>query len=64
MTPEQIKAKFKQEGITFTQWARENGFSRQTVYLVLNGQLKGHWGIAHRIAVALGLKPDPAKSRI
>ena len=55
MTADQVKAKFKQEGRTFTQWAKENGYRRQTVYLVLNGQVKGQYGLGHEIAVKLGL---------
>ncbi|GAA5784678.1 DNA-binding protein [Chitiniphilus shinanonensis] len=58
MTPAQVKAKFRSEGKTFTQWAEENGYSRNQVYRVLNGTDKGHYGKAHEIAVALGLKSD------
>lgn len=60
MTAEQIKARFKREGKTFTQWANENGYSRHAVYRVLNGFDKANYGKAHDIAVKLGLKPDPA----
>jgi gp16 family phage-associated protein len=63
MTPTQVKTKFKAEGKTFTAWAKEYGYNRHTVYLVLNGQLKATFGKSHEIAVALGLKPDPAKTR-
>ena len=57
MTPEQIKNRFRQRGITFTQWAEENGYSRNEVYRVLNGQTKARYGKAHEIDVKLGLKP-------
>ena len=57
MTPEQIKNRFRQRGITFTQWAEENGYSRNEVSRVLNGQTKARYGKAHEIAVKLGLKP-------
>ena len=60
MTPEQVKAKFLREGITFTDWAKENGFSRHAVYLVLNGQNKAKYGKGHAIAVKLGIKPSAA----
>ncbi|CAM3725859.1 MULTISPECIES: DNA-binding protein [Xenorhabdus] len=56
MTPEQIKNRFQQHGITVTQWAQENGYSREAVYRVLNGQSKANYGKAHEIAVKLGLK--------
>ena len=57
MTADQVKAKFKREGQTITQWAKEHGYSRRDVYLVLNGQSKARWGKGHEIAVKLGLKP-------
>lgn len=57
MNAAQVKAKFRQEGKTFTEWAAENGYSRHAVYRVLNGFDKGNYGQAHEIAVALGLKP-------
>ncbi|MEO6917627.1 MAG: DNA-binding protein [Collimonas sp.] len=56
MTPEQVKQSFRQRGITFSQWARENGYTQQAVYRVLNGFDKAHYGKAHDIAVKLGLK--------
>ncbi len=59
MTPEKVKARFEREGITVTQWANDNHFSRRSVSHVLNGQLKGKRGVSHRIAVALGIKEDP-----
>jgi gp16 family phage-associated protein len=40
MTADQVKTLFRQRGITFTQWAEENGYSRYEVYRVLNGQTK------------------------
>lgn len=58
MTPEQIKKDFELRGQTFTDWAKEHGFRRNDVYRVLNGAAKGKRGIAHKIAVKLGLKPD------
>ena len=60
MTPDQIKAKFRREGRTFTQLATERGWPRNAVYRVLNGQDKANYGRAHEIAVALGLKDGAA----
>ena len=57
MTPDQVKAKFQREGKTFTQWAKENGYRKNHVYLVLNGSVKARYGVGHEIAVKLGLKP-------
>ncbi|BBS91680.1 DNA-binding protein [Enterobacter hormaechei] len=56
MTADQVKTLFRQRGITFTQWAEENGYSRYEVYRVLNGQTKARYGKSHEIAVKLGLK--------
>lgn len=61
MSAEQIKKRFRQQGITFTEWAASNGYTRNEVYRVLNGQAKAHYGRAHEIAVKLGLKTDPEK---
>lgn len=59
MSSEQVKRHFRQQGITFTDWARQNGYTRNEVYRVLNGQSKAHYGKAHEIAVKLGLKHAP-----
>lgn len=56
LTSAQVKARLRGQGKTITQWAAEHGYDRQTVYRVLNGQLKAHWGRSHEIAVALGMK--------
>lgn len=55
-SPEQVKQRLRMQGITITQWAEARGYPRQEVYRVLNGQHKGHFGRAHEIAVALGMK--------
>ncbi len=54
---DKVKKSFRQRGVTFTDWAKENGYTRNEVYRVLNGQAKCHYGRAHEIAVKLGLKP-------
>lgn len=58
MTPDQVKARFRAKGQTFSAWAKEHGYSRRDVYLVLNGQSKARWGKGHEIAVKLGLKTE------
>lgn len=60
LTAEQVKERFRLNGWTFTNWAKENGYARNDVYRVLNGQLKANYGKAHDIAVKLGLKPAAA----
>jgi gp16 family phage-associated protein len=57
LTPDQVKANFRARGVTISDWARLHGYKPRCVYLVLNGQHKGHWGEAHEIAVKLGIKP-------
>jgi len=58
MTPTQIKSNLRRQGKTISQWAEEHGYSRNSVYRVLNGIDKAHYGRAHEIAVKLGLKSD------
>ncbi|MBI1175672.1 MAG: DNA-binding protein [Sideroxydans sp.] len=58
MSSDQVKRRFRQQGITVTQWARDNGYTRNEVYRVLNGQAKAYYGKAHEIAVKLGLKSE------
>lgn len=55
-TAEQVKKKFKQEGITFSAWAREHGYTPQEVIRVVNGFSKASYGKGHEIAVKLGMK--------
>lgn len=59
LTPDQVKAKLRANGVTCTEWARRNGYSPQKVIRLLNGYEKGHYGQSHEIAVKLGLKADP-----
>lgn len=61
-TPEQAKQRLRLQGITITAWAEARGYTRSEVYRVLNGQHKGHFGKAHDIAVALGMKPAADQS--
>ncbi|EOX6774863.1 DNA-binding protein [Salmonella enterica subsp. enterica serovar Manhattan] len=56
MTAEQVKNLLRQQGKTITEWANENGYTRNDVYRVLNGQVKARYGKGHEIAVKLGLK--------
>jgi gp16 family phage-associated protein len=58
MTKDDVKKQFEAEGLTVADWARGNGFEPHAVRRVLQGLYIGRWGQAHRIAVALGLKPS------
>lgn len=66
-TPQQAKAWLRAQGQSARDFARAHGFDEQTVYELLNGRQSGHRGKAHRVAVALGLKPaesEPAAAPI
>lgn len=64
MTPQQVKSALRRQGKTITTWAEERGYPRTAVYRVLNGIDKAHFGRAHEIAVALGIKvPDSCNDR-
>ena len=52
----EVRAELRAAGKTLPQWAEEHGFDVRNVRAVLYGHNKGHWGQAHKIAVALGLK--------
>jgi gp16 family phage-associated protein len=56
---EKLKQLFEANGLTVTEWAAARGFKRDQVYAVLNGRAAGRRGASHRIAIALGLKPEP-----
>lgn len=56
LTPKELKESFQAEGKTFAGWARENGYTENEVYRVVNGFAKGTRGKAHEIAKQLGLK--------
>lgn len=62
LTPDQVRRKFRAQGLTFTQWASDHGYDREAVYRVLNGKDKAYYGRAYEIAVGLGLKVPDAES--
>jgi gp16 family phage-associated protein len=56
---EAARAWFVENGIAVAAWARDHKFSRQVVVDVLRGKSKCLRGDAHKVAVALGIKPEP-----
>ncbi|HRD34058.1 MAG TPA: DNA-binding protein [Rhodocyclaceae bacterium] len=56
MTVAQFKTLLRRQGKTIREWADERGFPPRAVYRVLNGLDKAHFGRAHDIAVAAGIK--------
>ena len=51
-----VKRYLRSLGMTLTRWSAIHGYSRYTVYKVLSGELHGHYGVTHNIAVRLRLK--------
>ena len=49
-------AEMRAAGVSVSQWARENNFSRDVVNAVLYGRSACLHGTAHEVAVALGIK--------
>jgi gp16 family phage-associated protein len=59
MTPDQVKKSLSEHGMSIRDFARTYGFGESLVYAVLAGKNKATRGESHKIAVALGLKPQP-----
>lgn len=57
---ETVKRSFHARGESLSTWARARGFKPEEVYAALSGRTIGRRGRAHKVAVALGLKPDPS----
>lgn len=57
MSREDVLRDFELRGETVTSWAQTHAFNPANVYAVLTGRTRGRRGEAHRIAVALRLKP-------
>ncbi|SFK93118.1 phage-associated protein, BcepMu gp16 family [Nitrosomonas aestuarii] len=57
-TPEQAKQAIKDQGLTISKFAIDNGLPASVVYALLKGQIKGSYGEAHRAAVLLGIKAE------
>ncbi|BEV09340.1 DNA-binding protein [Methylophilus sp. DW102] len=56
MTPAKVKENLRKKGISLRQFCTEKNLPYKTAVAVLNGSNKGHFGKAHEVAVALGLK--------
>lgn len=59
LLPGQARQWFRDNGISISEWCRDNRVSRHTVNDLLRGKQRGHYGSAHRVAVLLRLKPVP-----
>ncbi len=56
LTPEQFKQQLLAQGLTVSQWARNQGYTPRQASIVLNGQSKARYGLGHEIAVKMGIK--------
>ncbi|MGZ5799371.1 MAG: DNA-binding protein [Burkholderiaceae bacterium] len=56
-----IRNEFINRGESIADWARHHHFRTSMVYAILAGRQKCLRGEGHRVAVALGLKPEPAE---
>ena len=59
-TPETAHQWLVDHGVAVAELARQNQVPRSTLVDLLRGQNKGRYGQAHRGAIVLGLKPEPA----
>ena len=62
-TPAEAKAWLQYQGISVSQWCRENHFNASLVYEIMNGRKKCHRGMSHNIAVLLGMKAGVLTTR-
>lgn len=52
----EIKASFKEHGVSISAWAQAHAFDPRLVYAVLAGKNQSTRGKSHQIALELGLK--------
>ena len=62
-TPAEAKAWLQYQGISVSQWCRENNCNQSLVYEILAGRKKCHRGMSHNIAVLLGIKAGVVTTR-
>jgi len=62
LTPEQVRQRHRRTGKPLSQWAKENGYRPDQVYRVMAGIDKGYYGMAHEIAIKLGLKAPASEN--
>ena len=63
-TRAEAKQWLKENCTTAASWAKANGFPVRVVQELLRDRTKGNYGVAHDIAVALGIKEgEPTDER-
>lgn len=56
MSGEEVRRNLRARGVTLAAWAREHDFPYPIVSGVVRGVIKGNFGVAHDVAVKLGMK--------
>lgn len=51
-----VREKFIKNGLSITDWARQNNFPVALVYQIIRGERKCLRGVSHQIAIKLGIK--------
>lgn len=54
------RSRLAYEGLSVEEWAGREGFKAKSVYQVLSGKRMAIRGASLRIAIKLGLRPDPS----
>ena len=54
---DEARADLELQGVSIAEWARSHGFTYSAVRQVLAGRCAARYGVGHKIAVALGMKP-------
>ena len=60
----EVKASFKEHGVSISTWAQAHAFDPRLVYAVLAGKNQSTRGQSHKIALALGLKEASPASEV
>lgn len=53
---EAIQEKFRKNGLSINDWAKQNNFPVALVYQIIRGERKCLRGMSHQIAIKLGIK--------
>jgi len=56
LTPQQARDNLYAQGISISEWARREGFSKNLVFTILQGRRLCRFGKSHEVAIKLGLK--------
>ena len=56
-SPDEARAELEKQGVSIYEWSQLHGFTYSAVRRVLSGGHRCRFGVGHKIAVALGMKP-------